>query len=60
MTAQIIMGLLAGIIIGLVCGSVCKNIAQGKGYDEPIYFWLGFFFSLLGLMMVIMLPNRYR
>ena len=29
-----------------------------KGYNEKKYFWYGFFFGLIGYLLVIALPNK--
>ncbi len=34
------------------------NIAILKGYRDKKYFWYCFFFSILGILLVIALPNK--
>lgn len=40
---------------------ICKEFyaaACQKGYNEKKYFWYGFFFGLIGYLLVIALPNK--
>ncbi len=31
-----------------------------KGYDNKKYFWISFFFTTIGLLLVIALPNKAK
>ena len=34
-------------------GKLCSDIADTKGHCESKYFWYGFFFGIIGLLIVI-------
>lgn len=43
-----------------VCGFVSQAIASAKGHDHGGIFWLGFFFSLIGILFAIGIPAKER
>ena len=49
------------VIIALVIDAVIANqfsdIAEMKGYADRKYFWFTFLFGIVGMLMVIALPN---
>lgn len=53
------------LIIGLIFGGICAAIASGKGRSAVGWFFIGFFFPLIGLIVILCLSNlkeerRYR
>ena len=42
---------------GLVFGIICAVIAPGRGRSALAWFFLGFFFSCLALIILLLLPN---
>ncbi len=52
------MEYIVGVIInGLFWGFVCSKVAENKGYgDEGWYFW-GFLFSVVALIVLLVKPN---
>jgi len=48
------------VIQGFVCGFVSQTIASAKGHDHGSFFWLGFFFSVIGILFAIGVPTRER
>lgn len=51
---------IAAFIIAIVCGIGTRAIAKDKGRSESVYFWVGFFFCLIGLIIVACLPDRFK
>jgi len=45
-------------VIGLVFGSLCSFKAKGKNRTQKEWFILGFIFSILGYMLLHLLPNK--
>ena len=45
------------LVQGLVCAFVSDYIVKGKGYDSKMYFWLGFFFSVIGIIVAAVQPD---
>lgn len=46
------------ILIWIVCAFSCAYIANTKNRDTIGYFFLGFFFGILGLIIAIAVPVR--
>lgn len=49
---------IVAIIQGLICGKVSSFIAKNKGYNESIYYWLGFCFCYIGIIVAAVLPDK--
>ncbi len=47
-----------GLIIDLVFAFACAAIADKKGRSRVLYGILGFFFSIITLIVVLVLPRR--
>lgn len=45
------------IIFGIITGIFCTSIAKVKGRDPNGWFWLGFFFSWIAVIIVAILPS---
>ena len=58
MPVLIILGSIAFIILHCCICSAFHKIAQMKGHYGKSYFWWTFFTGLIGMMMVIALPDR--
>jgi len=41
------------LLIGLICGTFTSLLAGRKGYSAGGWFFLGFFFSLIALLVAI-------
>ena len=55
------IGYLVGVIIwGIIWGVVAKAVVTNKGYEDKgtKYFWLGFFFSFIPVIVAATKPNR--
>ena len=52
----ILIGIVA-IIINIYISVLFQEAAANKGFDEAKYFWICFFFGLVGYLFVIALPN---
>ena len=52
------MRYLIGIIIDLIFAFACSRIATSKGRGAILWGILGFFFSLITLIVVLILPRR--
>lgn len=53
----IIFGAIAGIIINIALCDAFAGFAGEKGYDRGKYFWMCFFFGILGYVWVAGLPD---
>jgi hypothetical protein len=49
---------IVGILINLVIAYVCYRIAEGKGRNGIVYGIFGFFFSIITLIVVLVVPDR--
>ena len=57
-TSAYLMGYLAGLLIGCaVMGIICTVIAKKKGRSGA-WFFGGFFLGLIGLIIILCLPNE--
>ena len=50
--------ILPGIILGLITGFLGRYISKQKGRSTKEGFLLGFFFSFLGVIISLFLPNK--
>ena len=46
------------LLISCCISSQFQKVAEDKGYAETKYFWLCFFFGIVGYLLVIALPNK--
>ena len=46
------------IIIMIVLGIICAIVHKGKGYSPIAGFLWGFFFSIIGLIVVLLEKNK--
>ena len=49
--------MLLTIIVGFILGALASVMADNRGRDGRIWFFLGFFFGLLSLIALFLLPN---
>jgi hypothetical protein len=52
------MRYLIGLVIAVVFAVACSSIAGGKGRGRVLWGILGFFFTLLTLIVVLVLPRK--
>ena len=57
MPDQIIIIVIATIFFEAICGFISLAIAKSKGYG-PGWFFLGFFFDLVGIIVTLCIPDR--
>lgn len=57
MTQTLLLYLIVLSSIGTIFGLLARNMADRKGYDGIHYFWLAFFTTVIGLLVVIGLPD---
>lgn len=51
------MFVVSGLAVGLACAFGSKYILEQKGYtDTTLYFWLGFFLGIIGLIIAAVKP----
>lgn len=55
-TAAAIIGAIIGCI-WIFCGVACYFIAKSKGRDSAVYFFIGFFFGIIGLIITMATPS---
>jgi hypothetical protein len=48
------------VIVSLVFAFACSAIANGKGRGRILWGILGFFFSLITLIVVLIIPKKHR
>ncbi len=51
-------GGLGGLIIVLILAFICSRIAASKGRRPALWFIIGFFFPLLGIILALVLPRK--
>lgn len=54
--------IIGAIICAIVWAVVCLNVANNKGYSYQgtKWFWLGFFFGIIALIILLSKPNLYQ
>ncbi len=64
MIALLIIGILFGLAIfaaiGIVCGRICADIIRfkNKNQSEVLWFWLGFIFNWLGIVLTLVVKEN--
>ena len=53
-----IIGIIVALIINIVFCFKFGELAEAKGYSPSSYFWLCFFFGMVGSIMVAALPDE--
>jgi hypothetical protein len=48
----------SSIVSMFIFGIICGNIANRKGHNESRYFWIGFFFGVFGLCIVLLINDK--
>ena len=51
-------GSLIGFVLAILIGYACASIAGGKGRSRTAWGILGFFFTLIALLIIALLPRR--
>jgi hypothetical protein len=54
------MRYIISVIVSLVFAFACSAIANGKGRGRILWGILGFFFSLITLIVVLIMPKKHR
>ena len=54
-----ILGIVVATAQAVVSGFLCHHLAGKKGYGQGVWFVLGFFFGVLGLIACAGLPLEY-
>lgn len=49
---------ISSLVIGIVCAAACYMLAKNKGYSPILFGVLGFFFSIITLIVVLVLPKK--
>ena len=52
------VGYFAGLLVSLIFGAICNRVAAGKGRHTIAWFLLGFFFTCIALIVLLILPRR--
>ncbi len=58
MVGIIFMCILIGLVLAWYFAKSFSDIAEMKGHDGDSYFWLVFFFGVVGMLMVAALPDN--
>ena len=53
-------GSLVGFLLAILIGWGCSRIAASKGRGSVTWFFLGFFFTLIALVVIALLPSKNR
>jgi multisubunit Na+/H+ antiporter MnhE subunit len=51
-------GSIIGFLIAILIGYVCSRIARTKGRGTTLWFILGFFFTIISLIVIALLPKK--
>jgi hypothetical protein len=51
-------GSLIGFVIAILIGYACASIARSKGRSSTLWGILGFFFTIIALIIIAILPRR--
>ena len=54
----IILGAIMGLVLNIIFSIMFQNAAEEKGWMSKKYFWLCFFFGVIGYCLVAALPDR--
>ena len=54
----IFLGAITFLVLWYFVAAEFRRIAAMKGYDEPRYLWWTFFLGLVGMLMVVALPQK--
>jgi hypothetical protein len=54
------MAYIISVLVGLVFAFACAAIAGGKGRSRALFGILGFFFSLITLIVVLLIPRKHH
>lgn len=46
------------LVGGIIAAVICAVVAKGKGYSAVLFGILGFFFSIITLIVVLIIPRR--
>jgi hypothetical protein len=49
---------LIGLVIAIIFAVICYRIAVGKGHNGTLWAVLGFLFTLIALIILLILPRR--
>lgn len=58
MTALWILAVIAFFVVSWFMAGEFHKIAQDKGYREKKYFWICFFLTVVGYLLVCAMPDR--
>jgi uncharacterized membrane protein len=51
--------LIVSLFVCILCGKAAESMASQKGYENTrLYFWLGFFFSVIGIIVAACLTDK--
>lgn len=48
------------IVVAVAMGFIAKNFGEKKGYSAGMSFAIGFFLGLIGLVIVLLLPDKKK
>ena len=48
------------LVIGILCAWLCAMLAGRKGYSPVLFGILGFFFFIITLIVVLVIPNKNK
>lgn len=51
-------GSIIGFLVAILIGYACSRIAKSKGRGSTLWFILGFFFTIISLIVILVLPSK--
>ena len=58
MSGVIILGAIVLLVIDYFVANSFQSVANEKGFESKLYFWLTFLLGIVGMLLVIALPDR--
>ncbi len=52
--------IIGGLLISFICGIACKKIAKATGRRPMLWFFIGFLFNILGLLVLGILTVKRK
>ena len=53
-------GSIIGFLLAILIGYACSKIASSKDRGSVLWFILGFFFTIIALIVILILPSKRR
>ena len=56
----ILFALAITVAVGILCGRICVELIRDRNdnMNEVLWFWLGFVFNVIGILLTLVVKNR--